>query len=491
VVQTVIPDLAKAVVSTFVQEAREPKPESAGRILAVLTEHSALKEHPAMQTLRPHVAKMHSCLAHLLPSLPPHLVKLLDQMKENLQLSADSLLSFLSNPGCGLDLGQMKFAGPLGQLLGAFSFGPFEFGFEGDEEKCAPSGESVHGNVRCDVCNTFPIVGPRYQCTVCPDFDLCSKCEATPNAHPADHALLKHRQPGQHAAVHTGITCDGCQQSPITGVRFKCKVCNDFDLCASCEEKNVHPADHPLVKFKVPHGGRGCGRHGFGPRGGMGFHHHPLRHLMRGLFGGRGRGGCHERSGHHARWLARGSSGDTVKQVQQALGVPADGIFGLQTEQAVKNFQSAQALPVDGVVGPRTWAKLTPVTAEGPKSAEKKEATPAAEEKKDGQAEKPWLRQGAVGECVKELQQALGVAADGIFGRLTERAVREFQFSHDMPVDGVVGPRTWAKLSERANTSMQALVNMGFKDVELNASLLRKFHGDVEKVVTEIFGSSQ
>jgi len=31
--------------------------------------------------------------------------------------------------------------------------------------------------------------------------------------------------------IHNGITCDGCQKKDIQGVRYKCSVCSDFDMC--------------------------------------------------------------------------------------------------------------------------------------------------------------------------------------------------------------------------------------------------------------------
>jgi hypothetical protein len=31
--------------------------------------------------------------------------------------------------------------------------------------------------------------------------------------------------------VHKNVTCDGCELSPILGARWKCSVCADYDLC--------------------------------------------------------------------------------------------------------------------------------------------------------------------------------------------------------------------------------------------------------------------
>ena len=37
---------------------------------------------------------------------------------------------------------------------------------------------------------------------------------------------------------------------------------------------------------------------------------------------------------------------------------------------------------------------------------------------------------------------------DGVFGTLTESAVRAFQQENDLVVDGIIGKNTWAKLSQ-------------------------------------------
>ena len=56
----------------------------------------------------------------------------------------------------------------------------------------------------------------------------------------------------------------------------------------------------------------------------------------------------------------RGSTGAVVKQIQEALFLLADGIYGAMTEDAVKVFQRENGLTVDGIVGPATLAKLIP-----------------------------------------------------------------------------------------------------------------------------------
>lgn len=59
-------------------------------------------------------------------------------------------------------------------------------------------------------------------------------------------------------------------------------------------------------------------------------------------------------------YYKRGSTGAVVKQIQEALHLLADGIYGAITEDAVKEFQRENGLTVDGIVGPATLAKLIP-----------------------------------------------------------------------------------------------------------------------------------
>ena len=60
----------------------------------------------------------------------------------------------------------------------------------------------------------------------------------------------------------------------------------------------------------------------------------------------------------------RGSSGETVRQIQQKLknwgyySYTVDGIYGSRTEKAVRSFQSKNGLTVDGMAGPKTLAAM-------------------------------------------------------------------------------------------------------------------------------------
>jgi len=50
--------------------------------------------------------------------------------------------------------------------------------------------------------------------------------------------------------VHHGYTCDGCQTSPIVGIRYKCSARPDYDLCENCEATMETP--HPMIKIREP-----------------------------------------------------------------------------------------------------------------------------------------------------------------------------------------------------------------------------------------------
>jgi hypothetical protein len=56
---------------------------------------------------------------------------------------------------------------------------------------------------------------------------------------------------------------------------------------------------------------------------------------------------------------------------------------------------------------------------------------------------KQWDR----GDDVKMVQRYLGVKDDGFYGPNTVKRVKEYQMSQDLQADGVIGPRTWRKIT--------------------------------------------
>uniref|UniRef100_A0A452DM41 E3 ubiquitin-protein ligase KCMF1 n=1 Tax=Capra hircus TaxID=9925 RepID=A0A452DM41_CAPHI len=64
---------------------------------------------------------------------------------------------------------------------------------------------------------------------------------------------------------HEGVSCDACLKGNFRGRRYKCLICYDYDLCASCYESGAtttrHTTDHPMqciltrVDFDLYYGG--------------------------------------------------------------------------------------------------------------------------------------------------------------------------------------------------------------------------------------------
>jgi PB1 domain/Zinc finger, ZZ type/Ig-like domain from next to BRCA1 gene/UBA/TS-N domain len=78
-----------------------------------------------------------------------------------------------------------------------------------------------------------------------PDADYVpQKCPETQTGAPMDEDSPIHEDAPTIWEKHT---CDGCGTKPIVGPRFNCTVCRDFDYCTDCEVKFKHP--HPFIKF--------------------------------------------------------------------------------------------------------------------------------------------------------------------------------------------------------------------------------------------------
>jgi hypothetical protein len=51
--------------------------------------------------------------------------------------------------------------------------------------------------------------------------------------------------------IHHGIKCIQCGINPIIGYRYKCSVCNNYNLCENCEMKNYETKEHQHNFIKI------------------------------------------------------------------------------------------------------------------------------------------------------------------------------------------------------------------------------------------------
>lgn len=71
----------------------------------------------------------------------------------------------------------------------------------------------------------------------------------TRHAHGGDNNGLG--QPPAHVE-HETITCDGCGQNPLVGVRWKCLKCFNEDFCDRCFNTQKHDTLHTFARIAIP-----------------------------------------------------------------------------------------------------------------------------------------------------------------------------------------------------------------------------------------------
>lgn len=176
--------------------------------------------------------------------------------------------------------------------------------------------------------------------------------------------------------------------------------------------------------------------------------------------------------------LRRGSFGDDVVTIKRELNrisqnYPAipkiqyiNGVFDLETENAVKKFQEIFNLSPDGIVGKATWYKIKQIFASVKRLSELTgEGLTISEVSRRYTRE---LSMGSQGEDVEALQYYLAfigyffpelppIPITGFFGELTRDAVFSFQNTYGLPVTGVVDANVFNRIEQVYNTVVSEL----------------------------------
>ncbi|GMF05154.1 unnamed protein product [[Candida] boidinii] len=120
---------------------------------------------------------------------------------------------------------------------------------------------TIHSGIRCDGCNTDPIIGLRFKCSKCYDFDLCEDCHsknAETGNHKSNHLMTSTGQKAHfdyNRLPTTRFLCDGCDAPLDTSLRYHCNDCLDYDLCKACESKGTetegHQNTHSMISIEA------------------------------------------------------------------------------------------------------------------------------------------------------------------------------------------------------------------------------------------------
>ncbi|KIP04529.1 hypothetical protein PHLGIDRAFT_129451 [Phlebiopsis gigantea 11061_1 CR5-6] len=137
-----------------------------------------------------------------------------------------------------------------------------------------------HTTVKCSTCPST-IVGKRYKCATCENFNLCKACYSQVHEiHPShpflvilekpmrtrsepviEHPTLTPDDSGELSMTHTGVKCAHCLLE-IVGARFHCAICPSIDICSNCESAGLpgnldssddgHNSSHIMIKIPYP-----------------------------------------------------------------------------------------------------------------------------------------------------------------------------------------------------------------------------------------------
>lgn len=232
------------------------------------------------------------------------------------------------------------------------------------------------------------------------------------------------------------------------------------------------------------------------------------------------------------RVLRIGDAGNDIEIIQEELNrirqnYPAipkiaetNGIFGIDTEEAVRSFQQIFNLPVTGEIDKATWYRIKRYYA-GVKNLAELVSEGVSLQEAQLRFER-ILTIGSSGTPVRLIQYYLNVIAyfngnfslfpiSGIYDQTTADAVSAFQQFYGLTVDGEVGRETWNKLQEVYRNIIssippdfygnraklypgyflsEGLRNSDVTDLQTYLSFIADYYNEVPKIpVTGYFGS--
>jgi len=107
-----------------------------------------------------------------------------------------------------------------------------------------------HEYFECNICKANPIPGIRFTCSICPSFDLCESCYDTSilidsQIHKVVHNFDAFEIPELAGGlpIHV-LKCQGCNTFPIVGYCFTCTICKQMQLCQKCFFSKKNPKTH-------------------------------------------------------------------------------------------------------------------------------------------------------------------------------------------------------------------------------------------------------
>jgi len=275
--------------------------------------------------------------------------------------------------------------------------------------------------------------------------------------------LLMQQTTGDGA--HPGVECDGCGMSPIVGPRFKCVACPDFDLCDGCHgrRQQLHHADHEFREApQAASPSHPCGRS-----------------WWQAMFKGKGKGKCKGKGfgkGCWGPWMFHGEHAglSSSSPSSTSLSSSSSGSHGDKRGHD-RHHRRHCGRSHDEHHEPKQWAQHKKELKNHMKAVKK-----AYKHER-----RAWKDAQKVEKRASKQQQ-----------RALKRGNPTANSPEEPTADGPEGPVP--PLAEQQQqqqqqqtpweSPLQALAEMGFDNIELNAMLLEAHGNNVQKVLEVLVG---